>query len=342
MKKLIVSIVSITTIFGMISCGSKAAEGTTAADTTAVAKVRVQKAEIREVEQTADFTTSVLPDAKNSIAPQTPTRIRHIFVEVGDHVVKGQRLVQLDATQQAALQTQVDNLTTSYTRVSELFAVGGASQQDLDNVKTQLDVAETQLHNANENTYLLSPLTGVVTARYYDNGDLFNGAQPVLTVMQINPVKLKVDVSESYYSQVKRGMSVDITFDVLENEKFTGKINLIYPTIDEMTRTFTAEITLPNSSQKIRPGMYGRVSLNFGKEKRIVISDKAVIKQQGTNDRYVYTLNDDNTVTYKQIHLGIRMNKEYEVLSGISEGEIIVIEGNTSLVGGQKVNVIDN
>ncbi|MDR1743028.1 MAG: efflux RND transporter periplasmic adaptor subunit [Dysgonamonadaceae bacterium] len=329
---------------GIVSCSKKgsAADSVAAADSTNLAKVTVLKAEIRDVEQRADFTTTVLPDAKNSIAPQSPTRIRKIFVEVGDRVVKGQKLVQLDATSQAALKTQVDNLTTSYKRMSELFAVGGASQQDLDNVKVQLDVAETQLHNANENTYLTSPLNGIVTARNYDDGDLFNGQLAVLTVMQINPLKLKINISESYYAKIKKGMGVNVAFDALAGELFTGNINLIYPVIDEMTRTFTAEVVLPNANGKIRPGMYGRVTLNLGKEKSVVISDKSVVKQQGTDSRYVYVLNADNTVSYKKVELGTRIGNEYAVLSGVEEGEQVVVDGLAGLVDGKKVLPIHN
>ena len=94
-----------------------------------------------------------------------------------------------------------------------MFAVGGASQQDLDNAKLQLDVAQTNLKNLSENTYLLSPISGVITAKNYDEGDMYSGQQPILTVMQINPVKLKVDVSESYYSNIKPGMPVSVKVD---------------------------------------------------------------------------------------------------------------------------------
>jgi RND family efflux transporter MFP subunit len=341
MKKLIVLVVVLTTIFGMNSCGKKAADDAAANDSTSVVQVRVQKAELRDVEQKADFTASVQPEAKNSIAPQTPTRIRKILVEVGDRVAKGQRLVQLDATQQTALQTQFDNLTASYNRLSELYAAGGVSKQDLDNVKTQLDVAQTQLNNAKENTFLLSPLTGVVTARNYDDGDLFNGAQPVLTVMQINPVKLTVNVSESYYTKVAKGMKFDVKFDVLGDETFEGKANLIYPTIDEVTRTFAVELTLPNNKQLIRPGMYGRVSINFGVAKNVVVSDKSVVKQQGTDNRYVYVVNADNTVGFKQVKLGQRLGNSYEILSGLNDGENVVTDGISRLVDGTKVTVIE-
>ncbi|MDR2854499.1 MAG: efflux RND transporter periplasmic adaptor subunit [Prevotellaceae bacterium] len=339
MKKVIVSILTVSTILGFNSCGNKNAAALDAADSTSISKVRVQQADEREVEQTANFTTTALPDVKNSIAPITPGRIRHILVEVGDKVVKGQRIVQMDATTQSSLQTQVDNLQATYQRISELYAVGGASKQDLDNTKAQLDVLENNLKNAQENTYLLSPLTGVVTARNYDDGDLFNGQQPVLTVMQTNPIKLTVNISESYFASIKQGMAVDVNFDALDDAKLTGKINLIYPTIDPATRTFSADVILPNASGKIHPGMFGRVFVNFGKKLRVLVPDRAVVSQPGSGVKFVYVL-DNNTAHYREVTLGNRIGTEYEILTGLQKGETVITAGQTKLHDGSQVSVI--
>lgn len=325
---------------GMISCGGKEGGKGTENDSIQVSKVRTKTVSMRDVEQNVSFTTTVEPDAKNSIAPTTPGRIRNIFVEVGDRVSKGQRLVQMDVVNLSNLETQLANLRETYRRISELFAVGGASQQDLDNAKTQLDVAETNLKNLRENTYLLSPINGVITARNYDNGDLFNGQVPILAVMQINPLKLKINVSESYVSKIQKGMKVGIEFDVFKNEKFEGNVNLIYPTIDPMTRTFTAEVKMTNNASKIRPGMFGRVLINFGSENRIVVPDRAIVKQPGSGVRYVY-LYKDGVVHYREVTLGIRINDEYEVLSGLNDGDEIVVAGQARLADGDNVEVIE-
>jgi len=344
MKKIIfIPIIITTVLLAVASCGkgkTTKSAATAAADSTAIAKVRVQQVEAREVEQTASFTTTVLPEAKNSIAPQTPGRIRRIFVEVGSRIAKGQRLVQMDAVQQNVLKTQVDNLQETFNRVEQLYNVGGASKQDLDNTRTALEVAQTNLKNTNENTYLLSPLTGVVTARNYDDGDLFNGQVPILTVMQINPVKLTINISESYFPQIKLGMTVDVNFDVLPNDKFSGKIGLVYPTIDPATRTFAADVKLANPAGKIRPGMFGRVFVNFGKQKRVLVPDRAVVSQQGSGVKFVYVVDGDK-VHYTEVQIGNRIGNEYEILSGLTDGQTVVIAGQTKLQDGAQVQVIN-
>ena len=186
---------------------------------------------------------------------------------------------------------------------------------------------------------LLSPINGVVTARNYDVGDICSVASPIFTVEQIVPVKLLVAISESDYSKVKKGDSVEITADAVPEKTFYGKINRIYPTIDPATRTFTVEVVIENNYATLRPGMFARVTVNFGVNNSVVIPDMAVVKQQGSGERFVYVLNPDNTVTYQKVVLGRRMGSEYEVLEGLTDGAIIVTGGQIRLKDGVKVTV---
>ena len=338
MKKIkLVGMILLALVVGLTSCNKqKKAETDVVVETP---NVRLETTAEKEVEQSYELTATVQPDAKNSIAPSTPGRIRQILVEVGTHISKGQKLVQMDVANLSNLETQIENVKRSYKRIQELFNVGGASQQDLDNIKVQLDQAQTNLKNMTENTFLLSPISGVVTARNYDDGDMYSVQLPVLTIMNINPVKVLINVSESYYSQVKIGMSIDVSFDVLNGQNFKGRVNLIYPTIDERTRTFPVEIKLNNNNNKIRPGMFARVNMEFGKAKRVVVSDKAIVKQAGSGAKFVYIYNDGK-VQYKQVEIGRRVDADYEVLSGLSAGEQVVVAGQSKLVDGTSVNVI--
>jgi len=341
MKKELIFSTLLLLVFVFASCG-KTSEDTTEATTEALPLVRTAVAVTKDVAQTADFSATVQPEARNNIIPGVPARIRRIFVEIGDRVSRGQRLAQMDDANLAALQVQVQNLRVTYKRMSELLTLGGISQQDVDNLKLQLDIAETNLRNMEENTFLVSPINGIVTARHFDEGDFFGAGQfPLLTVMQINPVKLLINVPESNFTRVERGMSVNVTFDVFGDELFEGKVSLIHPTIDEITRSFVTEITLQNRDMRIRPGMFARVSLNFGDVNRVVVPDRSVIRQQGTGNRYVFTLNRDNTVSYKQVTLGNRIGSYFEVISGVEAGEKVVVDGISGLVDGRQVQPVD-
>lgn len=326
-------------ILGFTACGSKDNKGKTDNDAASNPKVKLQQVTSRDVKQNYEFTATVEPEVKNNINPTTPGRIRQIFVEVGDQVSKGQKLAQMDALNLVNSETQIENYKRIYNRVSELFAVGGASQQELDNAKLQLTIAETNLKNLQENTMLVSPISGIVSARNFDNGDMYNGQQPILTIMQINPVQLKINVSETFFSKVKTGMPVDIKLDVYEGEKFSGKVSLVYPTVDEKTRTFPVEIRLNNPRNKVRPGMFARVNINFGTLNRVVVPDQAIIKQAGSGARFVY-LYENGKVSYKQVELGRRVDNEYELISGINSGAQVVVSGQSKLNDGMTVQVI--
>ncbi len=337
MKKIqIISMLFLVATLGLTSCGKK--EKTTT-DEDVKPKVRLLTVNQREVPQTIDFTTTVQPESRNNIAPQAPGRIRKQFVEVGDQVKKGQRLAQMDDSNLANIRTQIENFRLTYNRISELFEVGGASQQDMDNAKLQLDMAEINLSNLEENTYLVSPINGVVTARNYDEGDLYNGQTPVFTVMQLTPVKLMINVSESNFAKIRKGMKVDVQFDVFGDENFEGTVNLVYPTIDDATRTFAVEVLLPNKDQRIRPGMFGRVTINFGVENRVVVPDQAIVKQPGSGERFVYVYNNGK-VSYDLVELGRRMDNEYELISGVTPGAQVVVAGQARLSNGAEVEVV--
>ena len=236
-------------------------------------KVKVADVKARPVDQIQEYTATVEAEAKNNIAPSSPVRIDQIFVEVGDRVSKGQKLVQMDAANLKQTKLQLDNQEIEFNRMDELYKVGGASKSEWDASKMQLDVQRTAYKNLLENTSLVSPINGVVTARNYDNGDMYSGGNPVLVVEQITPVKLMINVSESYFTQVKKGAPVDVKLDVYGDEIFKGTINLIYPTIDAATRTFPIEIKLDNRDQRVRPGMFARATLNFGTADNVVVPD---------------------------------------------------------------------
>ena len=300
--------------------------------------VKLADVKSRPVDQIQDYTATVEAEVKNNIAPSSPVRIDRILVEVGDRVSKGQKLVQMDAANLKQTKLQLDNQKIEFNRIDELYKVGGASKSEWDAAKMQLDVKQTAYDNLVENTFLLSPINGVITARNYDNGDMYSGGSPVLVVEQITPVKLLINVSETYFTKVKKGTPVDVKLDVYGDEVFTGTINLIYPTIDATTRTFQVEIRLDNKDQRVRPGMFARATLNFGTADNVVVPDLAIVKQAGSGDRYVYVYKDGK-VTYNKVELGRRMGAEYELISGVPDNSRVVIAGQTKLVNGMEVEI---
>ena len=324
------------------ACGNNASKQTEQAAAEVVAvdpTVSVAQVFVREVPQEAVYTSTVQAYVKNNIAPQMAGRITKINVEIGDFVKEGQILAEIDKAQLLQAQLQLQNQEVELQRLRSLYEEGGLSQSDYDAIQMQYNVLKTQVENLVENTTLRSPINGVVTARNYDVGDMYAMSAPVFTVEQIVPVKLLVGISESDYSKVKKGDSVEITADAIPGKTFYGKITRIYPTIDPATRTFTVEVVVDNNYKTLRPGMFARVTVKFGVNNNVVIPDVAVVKQQGSGERFVYVLNEDGTVSYVKVVLGRRMGAEYEVLEGLKDSVKVVTGGQIRLKDGVKVSV---
>lgn len=326
-----------------LACGcSKSESGATpAAQQEELPKVDVMQVFSQEVPQITEYTATVEAFKTNNITTSTPNRIKSILVDIGAKVSQGQRLVVLDNVNIDQLKVRLDNTEREYNRAVKLLEIGGGTQQAVDQLRTELEASRRQYANMVENTVLISPISGVVTARNYDPGDM-TGQLPILTIEQVRPVKVIVNVSESEYSKVHNGMKAAIRLDVFGDEEFTGTVHLIHPTIDASTRTFTVEITIDNADERVRPGMFARVTLNFGEAEHVVVPDRAVVKQSGSGNKYVYVLNPaDSTVSYNRVELGRRIDNTYEVLSGVDNNAYVVTSGQTRLTDGSRVEVMD-
>ena len=272
------------------------------------------------------------------------------------------------ASQEASLKSEEINLARQkkdLDRAKELVRIGGGTQQTVDQLqaaydaaqealkarkraleasrtslnasRTSLGASQRSMQTVQENTILRSPISGVVTARNYDAGDLPGG--PILTIHQMNPLKVVVNVNEEEFPKVRIGMPVSITFDAVPGETFNGSVYTINPEIDQATRTFKVEVTISNGAGKVSAGMFARVKFNYGTVNHIVVPDRAVVKMQGAGTRYVFVYNPNGTVRYVEVKLGQRLGDRYEILSGLSSGDRVVIAGQSRLTDGTKVQL---
>ncbi|MBO7469063.1 MAG: efflux RND transporter periplasmic adaptor subunit [Bacteroidales bacterium] len=303
-------------------------------------KVTVTTVNAEYVSQITVYPTTIEADIVNNIAPQSSARISKIYVEIGDKVEAGQVLAKMDEANLEKARLQLVNDSIELGRIKQLHDIGATSQSDFEAMSLKYDVSKRTYLNLLENTLLKSPISGIVTARNYDEGDMYAMAQPLFVIQKISPVKMLINISESKYSQIQKGMEVDITTDAYGDQVFKGVVSLIHPTINAMTHTFPVEVKFMNKDITLRPGMFARVTVNYGDNFRVVIPDRAVMRQVGSGEQYVYILNHDGTVTYSVVELGRRMGNRYEVLSGIDDNATIVVSGQTRLKNGIAVDVV--
>ncbi|MCM1006289.1 MAG: efflux RND transporter periplasmic adaptor subunit [Prevotella sp.] len=339
----------------LAACSSEAEKGKEAKEEAKeeIPVVKVEQVSTQNVEQVFTYTATTEADKINNISSSMPLRIKNILVDEGQNVSAGQRVVVLDDVNTTSYELQLSNAEAKlrndqveYNRAKQLLEIGGGTKQQVDMMALQLETdrnnvasARRALENASENRVLTSPVNGVVTARNYDPGDM-TGSLPILTIAQVRPLKTMINVSETEYSLIRTGMKVELTFDTYGEELFTGTISKIMPSVDPNTRTFGVEITLPNTDGRILPGMFGRATLTLGEANHIVVPDLAVVKQQGSGDKYIYTYDPQTqTVDFVKVELGQRLGSSYEVLSGIEPGTQVVVSGQNGLTGGKKVKL---
>lgn len=335
------------------SCSSKDKNTTGTASSSAIGTeivgtpVKVMALSKTKISRTIDYTATVLPFEEVNMAPSTPGRIDKIYVEVGDKVNKGDDLFLMDRTQLFQLRLQLSSLAKDLSRIDTLLRSGSAKQQQYDQMKTQYDVTKTNVDFMEENTLLKAPFDGIVTGKYFENGEMYSGSpttqtgrSAIVTVMQVSPLKVNVSISEQYYPLIKRGMKAFITADVYKEEAFTGSVFRISPTISSATRSFITEVELPNRNDLLKPGMFVRVSMDLGEVETFVVPANTVLVQEGTNLRYVFA-EENNLARRIEVTIGKRFDDQLEIISEtLKEGDKLVTEGQSKLINGQKIDVI--
>ena len=323
---------------GLLTSCSSSSKSTEEQNTDTVRLVEVAPAEMRALSLSEEFTAQLEAKVLNNITSQTGGRLKQLLVKVGDRVSAGQAVARMEPTQSLQAQLQLADAKSNYSRMDELYKVGGISKAQWEQAKSTLEQAKIAYNHATENTILRSPITGFVTAKNYDSGDMTSPQLPVVVIQQIAPVKAVIGVSEQYYASLKKGATASLTVDALGEETFSGTVTNIHPTLDPTTHTVSTEIEVANKDHKLRPGMYARVHLAFGSREALTIPDKAVVRQAGTGARYVYVFSEGKAV-YRAVELGAQQGDYYEVLSGLNAGDQVIISAPSTLKNGLSVRV---
>lgn len=323
----------------LASCSSSSSSKATeeqSADTVRI--VEVAPAEMRALNLSEEFTAQLEAKVVNNITAQAGGRLKQLLVKVGDRVGAGQAVARMEATQASQAQIQLADAKTNFARMDELYKVGGVSKAQWEQAKSAVDQAKLAYGNAAENTVLRSPISGFVTAKNYDNGDMTSPQLPVVVIQQIAPVKAVIGVSEQYYSYLKKGAAATLSVDALGEETFSGIVTNIFPTLDPVTHTVSTEIEVANKDLKLRPGMYARVHLDFGTKEALTVPDKAIVRQAGSGARYVYVFSGGKAV-YRAVELGQQQGDLYEVVSGLNAGDQVIISAPSNLKNGLSVKL---
>ncbi len=347
--------ISVFLISGLVltACSSKTNNPATSTASGAVSEekaaipVKVITLTRTKIARTIDYTATILPFEEVNVAPSTPGRIDKIYVEVGDKINSGDNLFLMDRTQLYQQKVQLASLAKDLSRLDTLLRSGSVKQQQYDQLKTQYDVTKTNVEFMEANTLLKAPFNGVVTGKYFENGEMYSGTpttasgrSAVVTVMQVNPLKVNVSISEQYYPLIRKNMKAEIVADVYKGETFTGVVYRIYPTVNPATRSFIAELEVPNRNDMLKPGMFIRVSMDLGEVETFVVPAATVLLQEGTNIRYVF-VEEQGVAKRVEVTIGKRFDDQLEIISEtLREGSKIVSEGQSRLLNDDRIETV--
>lgn len=335
---------------GAVSCSPRTE--TKATDTQAAAPIKTEKVKVMALQpqvigKNIEYTSTLKAYEEVHLVPSTPGRIDKIFVEVGSRVRKGDLLVQMDQTQLRQAEIQLRNLETDYKRLDTLQKVGSITRQQFDQVSTQYEIARSNVDFLKENTRLVSPFSGVISGKYFEDGEMYSGAPntaagkaAILSVVQISPLKAIINIAETYYPLVHEGMEPTIACDIYPAETYTGRIIRKYPTVDVATHSFQVEVEVGNPGEKLRPGMFARVSMELGEVNALVVPALAVLKMQGSNERYVF-VEEQGKAKRISVDIGQRYDDQVEIISSVlKEGDRLIIVGQARLVDQVPVEIV--
>ena len=321
----------------LISCGKKDAQ-TTQQEAERVEVVSTITLQEKEIERVFTVSTNLQGYLTQNVAPSLTGKIEHIFVEVGDEVKAGDILVRMDQTQYLTQKIQLANLETEMGRLEALLETGSVSQQTYDQTKVGYDQLKQNLAFLEQNTYVKAPFDGVISAKTYEDGELYGG-QPIVVLTQVKKLKALIAVPEKYYPLIKEGMRLTVKSEVYPEETFPATIEVVYPTIDAASHTFQCKIVIPNASEKLRAGMYVTTTLGLGKENTIVVPYQSVEKLIGSNERYVF-INENGYAKRVSVKLGQRFDESIEIIAPeIKAGVEYISVGQHKLVDGVKIQV---
>ena len=327
-------------IFFNTACSSKAEDASkveVAPDSLATVSVKTMIVQTEEITRNIDYTASLIAFEEVHLAPSTPGKIEKINIEIGDNVTKGQIVALMDRTNLEQARLNLMKLETDYKRLDTLMKTQSIAQQQYDQIKSAYDIALNSYQFLLENTQLKAPFSGVVSGKYFEDGEIYSGAPiatvgkaAIVSIVQIDRLKALIGISASYFPLISKGMKAQVTCDIYPELSFQGEIFRIYPTIDNNTKTFTVEVAIQNSNLQLRPGMFSKISLDLGKGNAILVPNIALIKQTGTNNMYLF-VNKDNVAVKTLVKTGRMFDDKIEILEGLNVGDEIIVVGQNKL-----------
>lgn len=302
----------------------------------------------RPVSESISLVGSIAPNEMVDVKSEVDGLVTTINFAEGGRVEKDQLLVALDQTRFVAQLSEAEaNLKlarTSFDRTKQLYTDKLISQQEYDQSsavfaanEAGVDLRRRELKNAK----ILAPFGGIAAARLVSPGQVISRSTPLTTVVDIDTVKVEVNVPERYLGQLKNGQKIAFKVAAFPKDEFTGEVFFISPQLEAATRTALVKARIENLGGKLRGGMFANLDLSLQlRELALLVPETAIINNADVT--MVFAIAANGTAVMKPVKIGLRIAGRAEILSGLSPGEMVVVEGTQKLRPGATVRLSTN
>lgn len=311
--------------------------------------VSVKEAVEMEYTPQLNYTGTAEPNKEVNLGSAIPGRIEKINYSKGSYVPKNAVIAQMSDEMLIQAEIELAAIRKDFERIERLKEKGSVSIMDYDHIKAKLDATQTKVNMLKKNTLITAPFDGVLVDIMVHEGENYSFVPSVnselklkngiVTLMQLNPLKVKVEVNERELRNISKGQSVRVVFDSYPDEPVLGEVVDISPIISTISRTTTVEVSIPNTQNKFKPGMFCRTSIEMPKTTGVFVPINAIQRRQGTGEDIVYVVNNDNTVSRIQVTRGEMQNQLIRIPE-LENGTIVVIDGKSKLEDGDKIEIV--
>lgn len=351
-------------LFSFLSCRQAKEEAPAKEETFGMNPVKVVKVARQKISERLLFTGTLEPWQRINITPDIGGKITKIYVKEGDRVRQGDLLAELD-TQSIRLQLQqaeaalsvaqanFNDAKKNFERMEKLKQENAVSEQQYEKIRLAYEAAEAQLRQAKATVDLArhsldvslmrAPFSGVISSRNAEVGDVinpmmgsFSAVRGVVTLVDFSKVKINLEVPPGDVNRIQKGQPAILKVSTLPNREFPGKVTLVNLAADPASRKFKVEVVVDNPDLLLRLGTFGQVTVEVStREDSLAVPQSAII-----DNKYIF-LAQGNKAKKVEVALGLQNSSLVEIMSGIQEGDLVIVEGNYGLVDGADIQVIE-
>ncbi|MBL4561381.1 MAG: efflux RND transporter periplasmic adaptor subunit [Labilibaculum sp.] len=312
-----------------------------------VVNVNVAKVTEKGTGNELNLTGTLYPIIELNISAQAQGQITSLDIELGEHKYKGALIATIDnRLKQLAFDDAKLNeskLKRNLERIHNLYNGGSATEQQLDDARNAYESAKIQLEQAKKqlsDATIEAPFSGVIMQKFVEKGSFINLGSPIASIINISKLKVKINASESNIYKIKTGNQAIVTTDVYHGTEFSGYVTFVSDRGDE-SHNYAMEVEIPNNKQHpLKAGTFVNVKIKVpGTAKALFIPREALVGS--TQDASVYIAKNGKAIL-KKITVKNNAGSDLQILSGLTEGDEIIVTGQINLVDGKEINVVEN